>query len=266
MRLLRPHVVALAVVAAGLAVLAALPSGQRRAAEAELRAASADARSPRAERPAPALRALLDDVSPQGRLIPLGPHGARLLRRTQLRTKPGGRVLATLGTKTIWGSPTVLGVAERRGGWIGVVSHRLRNSQVAWIPAGSARLLTEPYTMHIDVSARSIVVRHRGRVQRRVRIAVGRPGSTTPVGRFAVTDLLRFKDHGAYGCCALALTARQPNIPQGWSGGDRIGIHGTPDEASVGAAVSGGCMRAKEADMRWMLKHVRPGAPVHVRA
>ncbi|MDQ3676756.1 MAG: L,D-transpeptidase [Actinomycetota bacterium] len=264
MTLLRPDIAVLAVLAAALVVLVTVPGGMREDVASPLAAATADARSPLDMRSVALLRPLREARS-QPTLAP-GPHGAIVLRRTQLRTRPGGRVVRTLGTRTVWGSRNVLGVVERREGWIGVLSDRLANSRVGWIPAGSAKLVHEPYTMHIDVSARSLVVRHGGRVARRVKIAVGRPGSTTPLGRFAITDLLRWKGHGAYGCCAMALTARQPNIPQGWSGGDRIGIHGTPNEASVGAAVTAGCMRAKEADMQWMLKHVRLGAPVRVRA
>ncbi len=264
---MRPDLLVLAVLAAAMALLVAVPGGLRDEVANPLSTATADARSPLNVRPVVPLRPLAPPA-PQGEPLPPGPHGALVLRRTQLRTRPapGGRVVRTLGMKTVWGSRNVLGVVERRDGWIGVVSHHLRNSQVGWIPADAARLVSQPYTLHIDVSKRSIVVRHRGRMARRMMIAVGRTGSTTPLGRFAITDLLRYKVEGAYGCCALALTARQPNIPQEWSGGDRIGIHGTPNESSVGAAVTAGCMRAKEPDIRWLLKHVRLGAPVTVRA
>jgi hypothetical protein len=257
----------LAVLAAGFAVLVAVPGGLRGEVSVPnpLAAATADARSPLDVRPVVPIRPLAPPT-PASAPVPPGPLGALLLRRAQLRTRPGGRVLRTLGLKTVWGSRNVLGVVERRDGWIGVLSNHLHNSQVGWIPADSARLLHEPYTMHIDVSDRMLVVRHGGRVVRRVTIAVGRPGSTTPRGRFAITDLLRYKTPGSYGCCALALTARQPNIPQGWSGGDRIGLHGTPNEASVGNAVTAGCMRANGADMEWLMHHIRLGAPVHIRA
>lgn len=254
----------LALLVAGTAALAATPGGMRYDVVPSLSLFTADARSPLDVRPVAPLPP--PHVAQREPAVPPGPHGALVLRRTQLRARPGGRVVRTLGTKTVWGSRIVLGVVERREGWLGVLSHHLPNSRVGWIPAASAKLLHEPYTIHVDVSARSLVVRHEGRVARRVAIAVGRRGSTTPLGRFAITDLLRYKSHGAYGCCALALTARQPNIPQGWSGGDRIGIHATPNEASVGAAVTAGCMRAKDPDMRWMLSHIRLGAPVHVRA
>jgi len=142
-------------------------------------------------------------------------QGARLLRRTQLRARPGGRVVRALGTKTNFGSQQVLAVVRRRGDWLAVLSDHLPNSRAGWIPAANARLQREPYTLHADLSARRVVVRRKGRVVRVVRVAVGRHGSTTPTGRFAVTDMLRLAGGGPYGCCVLALTGRQPNVPQG---------------------------------------------------
>ncbi|MDX6691353.1 MAG: hypothetical protein QOG15_2810, partial [Solirubrobacteraceae bacterium] len=247
-------------------VLIALPQGVRRDVGQPFAVAAAAASSPLDVRPVVAIAPRKDPPASAGEAVPTGPHGAVVLRRTQLRTKPGGRVVRTLGTKTTWGSRSVLGVVELRNGWVGVVSDHLRNSQVGWIPAAAVKLVDEPYTIHIDVSAHRLAVRHGGEVARRVTIAVGRPGSTTPTGRFAITDLLRYSVPGAYGCCALALTARQPHIPQGWSGGDRIGIHGTPNQATVGSAVTAGCMRAKDADIRWLISHIRLGAPVYVQA
>jgi lipoprotein-anchoring transpeptidase ErfK/SrfK len=188
------------------------------------------------------------------------------VRRTQLRSRPGGRVVRSLGTSTGYGSARVLSVVARRGPWLGVLTDHLPNSRAGWIPVDSVTLLHEPYTLHVDLSARQLVVHHEGRAVRRITIAIGRPGNATPVGRFAVTDLLRISRRDpAYGCCALALTGRQPNVPQGWSGGDRIAIHGTVNEATLGAPVSSGCLRAADRDMRWLLARIPLGAPVRIR-
>jgi len=197
-----------------------------------------------------------------------GPIGAALVRRTQLRERPGGRIVRALGKRTGYGSARVLWVVARRGPWLAVVSQYVPNSRAGWIPADSATLLFEPYTLHVDLSERKLVVRREGRAVRRVTVAVGRPGTSTPTGRFAVTDLLRVGGggHGAYGCCALALTGRQPNVPQGWSGGDRIAIHGTTNETTLGTAASSGCVRAADRDMRWLLARIPLGAPVRIRA
>jgi hypothetical protein len=196
-----------------------------------------------------------------------GPYGAQLARRTQLRARPGGRVVRALGTRTGYGSARVLAVVGRRGPWLAVLSDHLPNSRAGWIPADSVTLLHEPYTLHVDLSRRELVVHREGRPVRRVTVAVGRAGNTTPTGHFAVTDLLRIRGgNSAYGCCALALTARQPNVPQGWSGGDRIAIHGTAHEASLGTPASSGCLRAGDRDIRWLLRRIPLGAPVRIRA
>jgi lipoprotein-anchoring transpeptidase ErfK/SrfK len=220
------------------------------------------------QRAAPGLRPLAHPRLPAQRPAPArGPLGARVLRRAQLRERPGGRVVRAVGRRTGYGSPRVLAVVVRRGGWVGVLSDHVANSRAAWIPADAVELLHEPFRLEIDLSARRLTVRREGRVARRIRVAVGKPGTATPTGRFAVTDALRMgPTHPQYGCCALALTARQPDIPQGWSGGDRVAIHGTTAEGSIGSAASNGCLRAADADMRWLLRHVTLGAPVRIRA
>src|SRR5204863_9809195 len=98
--------------------------------------------------------------------------------------------------------------------------HYRPNSRLGWIAASAVVLLREPYALEVDLSARRLLVRREGRVARRIAVAVGRPGNATPVGRYGVTDaLLIDRPRGAYGCCALALTGRQPNVSQGWTGG-----------------------------------------------
>ena len=201
-------------------------------------------------------------------LLRRGPVRAGLLRRVQLRARPDGRVVRTLGRRTGYGSRQVLAVVERRPGWLGVLSPALPNSRAGWIPAGAAELLIEPYALEVDLSTRRIVVRRKGRAVRRVKVAIGRAGTATPTGRFAITDALHMGSGGAgpYGCCALALTGRQPRIPQNWGGGDRLAIHGTTDETVLGTRVSLGCLRASNRDMRWLMKRVRPGTIVRIRA
>jgi lipoprotein-anchoring transpeptidase ErfK/SrfK len=98
-----------------------------------------------------------------------------------------------------------------------------------------------------------------GVIVRRVEIAVGAAGSQTPIGRFAVTDQLTGFNTSAYGCCILALSGHQTNLPSGWTGGDRLAIHGG---GGLGSAVSTGCLHAGEADLRWLLRRVPLGTQV----
>src|SRR5207244_12573919 len=61
-----------------------------------------------------------------------------------------------------------------------------------------------------------------------------------------------------YGCCILALSAHQTHLPSGWTGGDRIAIHGGP----TAGAVSTGCLHASTADLRYLMHSVPLGARV----
>ncbi|MEA2224209.1 MAG: hypothetical protein QOH83_2585 [Solirubrobacteraceae bacterium] len=218
--------------------------------------------------PAPVRAPSLQPPQPVSRVPPArGAVGARLLRRVQLRERPGGRVVRTLGRRTGYGSQRILAVVARRPGWLGVLSDHMPNSRAGWIPATGAKLRAEPYTLHVDLSDRELVVRRRRHAVRRIALAIGRRGSTTPTGRFAITDALRMGGpRGPYGCCALALTGRQPNLPQGWNGGDRIAIHGTASESELGTPVSAGCLRASNRDMRWLMARALVGATVRIGA
>ncbi len=227
--------------------------------DAPQRSATPSVRSPQEQSRPPA------QTPDRGRRWPLG---ARLVRRAQLRERPGGRVVTTLATKTEYGSDRVLAVVAREPGWYGVLSESMPNSKAGWIPEDAVALRYEPYRLSIDLSRRRLTVRHDGRVVRRITVAIGRPGVETPTGRFAVTDSLRVggDGNGPYGCCAIALTGRQPNIPQGWTGGDRIAIHGTSNEATIGTAASSGCVRAGERDIRWLMDRLPLGTPVRIRS
>ncbi len=194
-----------------------------------------------------------------------GPLGAKLKRKVALRDAPQGKIIASLGTKTRWGSPRVLAVVEQRTGWLGVLTEH-EPGKVGWIPGDSAELLLEPWSLRIDLSARRVTVRHEGEVVRQFKVGIGAPASPTPTGRFGVTDTLRLTGGSPYGCCAIALTARQPKIPQGWTGGDRVAIHGTDDPSSIGKAVSHGCLRTAEADLRWLLARIPLGSHVEIVA
>jgi lipoprotein-anchoring transpeptidase ErfK/SrfK len=97
-------------------------------------------------------------------------------------------------------------------------------------------------------------------------VAIGAPGTPTPAGHFYVTDKLAGSAFGPdYGCCILALSGRQPNLPEGWSGGDRLAIHGSPTP-TWGHAASNGCLHAEEAELRNLMRTVSLGTSVVVHS
>jgi L,D-transpeptidase-like protein len=202
---------------------------------------------------------------------PAAPRGrwatARVVHATALRSAPAGRKVGRLRPRTEFGSPKVVSVLRRRGAWLRVVVPERPNRRPAWIRAAATRPGAVEVSLHVDRSARRLTVRRGDRVLRRVTIAVGRPGTETPTGRFAVTDKLRTqRADSPYGCCAIALSGHQTKLLPGWPGGDRLAIHATPQTDSIGKAASLGCMRAGTRDLQALLQIVPLGAPVFVSA
>ena len=217
--------------------------------------APAPAPAPPAPKPKPAHRRGIHRIAVVDGTVPL-------------RARPNGRIVARAGASTEFGRQRVLSVAARRGPWLGVVATELPNGQLAWVNRRSPalHLRRTAYSLHADLSGRWLELRRRGRRIRRLSVAVGRPGSDTPTGRFAVTDKLNGSAYGAYyGCCILALNGHQPNLPPGWPGGNRLAIHGTNAPASIGAAASAGCLRAADADLRVLMRRVPLGTPVFIK-
>ena len=186
-----------------------------------------------------------------------------------VRGRPFGRVIERLGARTPFGSRRALAVVRVRDDrWLGVTEPGLGNHRLGWIDAraGGLRYVQTRLELDVDLSSRTIVVRRGNEVLRRMLVGVGRLGSPTPTGYFAVTDKLSGASYSAYyGCCILALSATQPNLPSGWTGGNRVAIHGTPSASDFGRAVSAGCLHAREADLRYLMRVVSLGTPVVIR-
>lgn len=196
-----------------------------------------------------------------------GAVSARIVEQIAVRAAPGKNAVATLAARTEFGSPQTVAVVERRGRWLGVVTSALPNGQIGWIDGRAARVKLRriEVSVEIDLSRRILTLERGGRVLRKVTVGVGRSGSPTPVGRFAVTDKLSGDRYGPYyGCCIVALSAHQPNLPANWTGGNRIAVHGTNAPGSIGAASSAGCLHATDESMRYLMAHLPLGTPVTI--
>jgi hypothetical protein len=197
------------------------------------------------------------------------PHRLAVVHGTVgLSNRPGGRARLRVGAVTEFGSQRVMPVAARRGDWLGVVTTERPNNRLAWLRRGSRalRMRRTRRSLHADLSARTITLRKGGRRIHRLTVAIGRPGSETPTGRFAVTDKIAGSRFGPYyGCCILALSGHQTNLPPGWTGGNRLAIHGTDSPSTIGAAASAGCLRAGDGDLQVLMREVPLGTPVFIR-
>jgi hypothetical protein len=191
--------------------------------------------------------------------VPLG-------RSVTLYAKPRGAAVLDLGDRTEFGSRMTMTVVRRRGRWLAVISSRLADDRLGWIKRDVVDLRRIPISLTVDLSARSLLVQRGRKIIARVTVGIGGTSSPTPRGIFSITDKLVGQRYDAsYGCCILALSGHQSNLPLGWRGGNRIAIHGTDAPRSIGAAVSGGCLRASERDMRTLMRIVPLGTAVTIR-
>ena len=230
--------------------------------------------APRATKPAPSGAPAAGPSSGSSTRGSASERGYRLARRGQplvsvrrgariaLRTKPRGKVVKTLAWRTRFGSRTVLAVFARRGSWAGVPTPLLPHGRLGWVKLDPARLRSgwTWYSIDVDLSSKAARLRISGRTLRSFTVTVGAAASPTPIGRFAITDTFRGNLNPAYGCCALATSATQSDLPSGWLGGDRIAIHGTA--GPLGAALSHGCIRASNAAVSALVRRVGLGTPV----
>ena len=101
-------------------------------------------------------------------------------------------------------------------------------------------------------------------------VATGQSVYPTPLGTFSIVDMQRdpwwrppTQDAWARG---LKPVPPGPGNPLGtrWMGlsAPGVGIHGTPDAASVGYSASHGCIRMFIPDAEWLFEHVHIGTPV----
>jgi L,D-transpeptidase catalytic domain len=204
-------------------------------------------------------------ASPPTHLIAYVRHGSLVT----LRNKPFGSVVGRVGATTVFGSQRALGVlTSRHGRWLGVTEAGVADNRIVWLDAHKRGLqyVHTGFELTVDLSRRALLVRRGRQAARSIRVDVGRPGSPTPTGRFAVTDKLDARRYSAaYGCCILALSATQPHLPAGWLGGDRIAIHGTQSQHQHGHAISAGCLHASDEDLRYLMRTVPLGTPIAIR-
>jgi lipoprotein-anchoring transpeptidase ErfK/SrfK len=104
-------------------------------------------------------------------------------------------------------------------------------------------------------------------------VATGQSAFPTPLGNYEIVTLQR--DPWWYPPPSDWAADSDP-VPPGpgnplgtrWMGisAPYVGIHGTPDAASIGYSASHGCIRMRIADAEWLFRHVEIGTPVFIVA
>lgn len=102
-------------------------------------------------------------------------------------------------------------------------------------------------------------------------VATGQSSYPTPLGRFQI--VVKWRNPWWYPPASPWAAGEKP-VPPGpgnplgtrWMGlsAPGVGIHGTPDDASVGYSLSHGCIRMHIPEAEWLFDHVTVGTPVYI--
>jgi len=102
-------------------------------------------------------------------------------------------------------------------------------------------------------------------------VATGRSQYPTPSGLWAIVDMQRnpwWRPPDSPWAQGLKPIPPGPGNPLGtrWMGLNAagVGIHGTPDAASIGYSASHGCIRMQIPNAEWLFNHVEIGTPVYI--
>lgn len=110
---------------------------------------------------------------------------------------------------------------------------------------------TPAYSITINRNARKLTLYRNGKVYRTYLVAIGKRRTPTPAGTFKIINK-QINPGGPYGIRWMGLSAKG------------IGIHGTNNPASIGKAVSNGCIRMYNKDVIELFNIVPVGTIVKI--
>lgn len=194
---------------------------------------------------------------PSDRVIPVWKHPAKPGAQFVLDTlNPAGRI-----------SPMLIDGAKRRAGtaWYEVLLPLRPNGRSGWVRAEDVALRRIDQRIDVDLSRRLLSYYVHDELKQRFHVGIGTDATPTGIGSFYVWVKIRYASpYQPYGIAALGLSGFSPVLSE-WPGGGRMAIHGTSSLTDLGNAVSHGCVRVYNEDLRKLLD-VPLGTPVRITA
>ena len=184
---------------------------------------------------------------------PFEPETGIVLHPTATRVvyaSPGGPPAAALPVTEL-GSPTWVPVVQSQPGWDRVLLPTRPNRSTGWIYLGGGGLQTaySAYRVEINLTAYRLTLLDAGRSLGSWTVAEGAAGTPTPTGRTFVLASLS-PPHPTYSPLILPLGLHSNTLTTYGGGPGTVGLHGWPDPAVFGHAVSHGCVRVPPAALR----------------
>jgi hypothetical protein len=197
------------------------------------------------------------DPDPQGVTDGEVVHPLRVL---PLYAGPGRRPFAKITPEQL--GDTWLPVVERRGGWSRVLLPSRPNGATGWLRTEDLERRTSPYLVRVHLGSRQLELLYQDSPVGSWTVAVGAPGTPTPVGRTFVLGQL-VDDSQSFSPVVLPLGSHSDTLDSYGGGPGTVALHGWPDSAVFGQAVSHGCVRVPP-DALEALSHVPLGTLVLV--
>jgi hypothetical protein len=174
-----------------------------------------------------------------------------------------------LDTKNPMGtlSPMLIEAAKRRAGeaWYRVLLPLRPNGTSAWVRERDVELRRIDQRIEVDLSERELRYYVHGDLEEHFKVGVGTDATPTGTGMFYVWVKVDYASpYQPYGIAALGLSGFSPVLSE-WPGGGRMAIHGTSSPSDLGNAVSHGCVRVLNDDLKSLLD-VPLGTPVEITA
>ncbi|MEO6866968.1 MAG: L,D-transpeptidase [Gaiellales bacterium] len=226
---------------------------------------------PASAAPSPSPASTTATVATRGGVACGAPHRVvEVDRAVSARATPGGREIGTLPSQSKYlGSSMQAWVqsVSADGAWGKVtIPWSPSVNRAAWVPLAGASQSATRILVVGDISDRTLRVYRGCTLQFAAPMAVGAPGSPSPVGRFWVTDRVAVpRSQPEFGSYAFGLSTIQPHPPAGWTGGNQMAIHGTNAPGSIGTPASAGCLRVSEQTLSKLRTMVGLGTPVVIQ-
>ena len=170
-------------------------------------------------------------------------------------------------------NPTVEGVTlaflavDRQGSdWYQVRLPERPNGALGWIQASEVQLTPVDHRVEISLGERRLrVVDQNEQVLYQTNVAVGKPLTPTPTGRFYV-DIWMPNPGSPYGAYLLSIAGFSDALKHFEGGRGQVAMHGWSDTSIMGTAASHGCVRMRNGDISQVASLAPLGTPVEIIA
>ena len=171
-----------------------------------------------------------------------------------------------LRNPTLERMPLAFLAVDRQGEWLQVRVPERPNNVTGWVRVSDVETTPVENRIVISVGQRKLRVLDKNQqALYETAVAVGKPATPTPLGRYYV-DIWLPNPGSPYGSFMLSISGFSEVLKSFLGGRGQIAMHGWSNPAVMGQAVSNGCIRMRNADITQVAALAPLGTPVEIIA